>query len=178
VKLVIYNIKFSGDIFISRGIVLEKLLLWNEAIDDYKRANSIYRRRPFSGDDPIVFSNIANAETGLLQWENALKDFSYAIKLKPDFIAPQIGRALVQYQLGQYSTAGECFESLVDLYPEFPDGLALYAIYCFHIGDMKEANYHWTIATKLDPRYREVEWVRDIRRWPPALIADLAAYLG
>ena len=66
----------TGDIFLSRGIVKEKLLKWNEAIDDYKKANQIFRSKPFGNDDPTVFSNIANAETGLLQWENVWTQYS------------------------------------------------------------------------------------------------------
>ena len=66
----------KGDIFLSRGIVKEKLLRWNEAIDDYKKANQIFRSKPFANDDPTVFSNIANAETGLLQWQNVWTQYS------------------------------------------------------------------------------------------------------
>lgn len=85
--------KESADVFLSRGVVLEKLLRWDDAVSDYKRANEIYKRRPFgilTGDDPVVISNIANAETGLLQWENALRDFNKAANLKSDYLAPQV----------------------------------------------------------------------------------------
>lgn len=163
-----------GDIYLSRGIVEEKLLLWNQAIEDYQKANQLYKKnRPFAGDDPTVFSNLANAETGLLQWKEAYRDFSYAIKLKPDFIAPRIGLAMVQYQLGEYTAADSYFESLADDYPEFPDGLALHAVSLSRKGDMSEAKAVFAKAVELDSRYQDAEWVRDIRRWTPVLVADL-----
>ena len=168
-----------GDIHLSRGIVKEKLLQWNEAIEDYRKANQLFRSsNPFaSNDDATAFSNIANAETGLLQWENAYRDFSYAAKLKPDFIAPKIGRALVQYQLGLYDEADDYFDSLVDLYPDFPDGQALLAISSFHKGDIDSARVHWEKAIELDSRYSDLEWLRDIRRWTPKLLDDTSAFL-
>eukprot|EP01036_Dinobryon_divergens_P028436 gene28436-37377_t len=172
----------TGDIFLSRGIVKEKLLRWNEAIDDYKKANQLFRSKPFASDDPTVFSNIANAETGLLEWQNAYRDFSYAIKLKSDFIAPRIGLAMVQYQLGQVAQAREYFESLADDYPDFPDGQALLAVALFHDDsgvnvDGDSPQVHWAKAVELDPRYSDLEWLRDIRRWTPKLVDDAAALL-
>lgn len=55
----------NSDIYISRGIVYEKLLRWDDAIHDYETANSIIKKRPFNRDNAIVYSNLANAETGL-----------------------------------------------------------------------------------------------------------------
>lgn len=89
----------NADIYLARGIAKEKLLQWQGAIDDYKKANELIKKRPFANDDATAFSNLANAETGLERWDAALKDFSYAAKLAPDFLAPQIGKALVLYQL-------------------------------------------------------------------------------
>jgi len=54
----------DSDIYISRGIVYEKLLRWDDAIHDYETANSIIKKVPFNRDNAIVYSNLANAETG------------------------------------------------------------------------------------------------------------------
>jgi len=54
----------DSDIYISRGIVYEKLLRWDDAIHDYETANSIIKKKPFNRDSAIVYSNLANAETG------------------------------------------------------------------------------------------------------------------
>lgn len=178
----------TGDIYLSRGIALEKLLRWDDAIADYKHANEIFKQRPFSRDDPTVFSNIGNAETGLLKWNEALKDFSYAASLKPDFLAPQIGRALVLFQIGREDEARVFFEALIGKYPQFPDGLAAFTVMQYKaltsapsslvsseaVGKVEN---NWEDALQEDSRYLDIEWVRDIRRWPPRLVDSLVDYL-
>lgn len=177
----------SADVYMSRGIVKEKLLDWQSAIDDYKKANDIYKKRPFGRDDATAFSNMANAETGLLQWDQALQDFNYAAKLDSNFEAPKIGRSLVLYQLGKFNEAEQGFRAIIDKYPDFPDGQAAYAIITFKgingdCSSMKErlaaAKEHWDAAIQVDSRYKDVAWVAEIRRWPPAMVADLRDYLA
>lgn len=63
---------------------------WQDAIDDYREANTLIKKRPFARDDPTSFSNLANAETGLDLWEDALRDYTYASKLDANFVAPQV----------------------------------------------------------------------------------------
>mmetsp|Transcript_27663 Transcript_27663/g.46443 ORF Transcript_27663/g.46443 Transcript_27663/m.46443 type:complete len:325 (+) Transcript_27663:133-1107(+) len=119
----------SPDVLLARGIVYEKLLKWDSAIDDYRTANKLIKSRPFGKDDATAISNIANAETGLLQWEDALRDFAYASKLRPnDFEAPRIGRALVLYQLDRKPESMTYFQELSEKYPEFPDAQAALAV--------------------------------------------------
>lgn len=173
----------SPDVHIARGIVYEKLFDWSDAIKDYQLANQLLKPFPFSRDDATAISNIANAETGLGRWEEALRDFSRASKLQPGFLAPKIGRALVQYQLGQASEAEAFFEDLLDDYPSFPDGLAAYAVMSFRSdsplnSDVNlQAQLKWQSALEIDGRYSDVEWVRDIRRWPPKLVDKLNLFL-
>ena len=166
----------SADVFLSRGIVEEKLLQWDAAIADYNKANTIYKKRPFSGDDPTAISNIANAETGLLQWENALRDFTRAAQLKSDFLAPQIGRALVLYQLDRPEETFQYFKTLAIKYPYFPDGQAVLAALYFEKGDTQAANDCWENAVEEDSRYEDIDWVLNIRRWPPKLVTVLARF--
>lgn len=153
----------SEDVYLSRGIVEEKLLKWDDAIADYNKANTIHKKRPFSGDDPTAISNIANAETGLLQWENALRDFTRAAQLKSDFLAPQIGRALVLYQLDRPEETFQYFKTIAVKYPYFPDGQAVLAAIYFEKGDIKQANDCWENALEEDSRYQDLDWVLNIR---------------
>lgn len=166
----------SADVYLSRGIVEEKLFLWDAAIADYNKANTIYKKRPFAGDDPTAISNIANAETGLLQWENALRDFTKAAQLKPDFLAPQIGRALVLYQLDRPDETYQYFRTLAIKYPYFPDGQAVLAALYFERGDIKAANDCFENAVEEDSRYEDIDWVLNIRRWPPKLVTTFARF--
>jgi tetratricopeptide (TPR) repeat protein len=162
-----------ADVYISRGIVNEKLFRWDDAITDYRKANDLLRKRPFAGDDPTVFSNIANAETGLNRWEDALKDFTYAAQLKSDYLAPQIGRALVLYQLDRKDEAIAFFKTLSIKYPAFADGLAALAVMDFDKGLVDEAKDAWETALEQDSRYEDIDWVLNIRRWPPKLVDSL-----
>ncbi|KAJ1412327.1 hypothetical protein B484DRAFT_455371 [Ochromonadaceae sp. CCMP2298] len=192
----------TADVYLSRGIAYEKLGEWNLAIEDYKTANGLLKRRPFARDDPTALSNMANAETGLGQWEDALRDFNSAAKIAPDFQAPQIGRALVLYQLDRREEACAYFLSMTQRYPLFADGQAALAVMQFALGSdgsgnsgsgaslskvggssggtsggyMASAQDHWEQALEEDSRYVDVEWVRDIRRWPPALVKDLQLF--
>eukprot|EP01038_Epipyxis_sp_PR26KG_P006082 gene6082-8380_t len=172
----------NPDIYLSRGIANEKLLNWNEAIEDYKYANKLIKSsyNPFAKDDATAISNIANAETGLLQWDQALKDFDYASKLQKDFLAPQIGKALVQYQLNQKEESLAFFKSLVEKYPDFADGLAAFVVISYQFNPTIPIDSNiiddWEKVISLDSRYNDVDWVLDIRRWSPKLVEDLVKF--
>lgn len=168
----------NGEVLVARGIAYEKLQRWQDAIADYKNANTLKKKNIFYRDDATVFSNLANAETGLELWEDALKDFTYATTLQPDFIAPQLGRNLVLFQLGQKQESLEYFVTLADKYPLFPDGRAVLAIMYYDAGDAVNAKENWDIAVEQDARYLDVSWVTDVRRWPPRLVSSLEQYLS
>lgn len=171
----------TSDIYLSRGIVNEKLFRWDDAISDYITANNLIKNRAFSfsGDDATCISNLANAETGLGRWEEALKDYTYAASLKFDFVAPQLGRALVLYQLNNKNESIEYFKSLASKYPLFSDAQAALAVMLYERGtdsDIADALERWETAVEGDSRYTDVEWVRDIRRWPPRLVQSLETF--
>ena len=166
----------KADVYLSRGIAKEKLLYWEDAIDDYRKANDIFKKRPFSNDDPTAISNIANAETGLNQWENALRDFTQAASLKSDYLAPQIGKALVLYQLDRRDESFAFFKSLVSKYPNYADGNAALAVLYNEKGDFQSASDYWESALEGDSRYEDLDWVLNVRRWPPKLVTSLEKF--
>ena len=115
--------------------------------------------------------------TGKLMWKEALRDFSYAASLKSDYEAPRIGKALVQYQLSQKQEAIAYFLLLTSKYPRFADGQAALAVMLFSDKkNVEDALDRWEIALEEDSRYFDVDWVENIRRWPPALVDDLKAF--
>lgn len=179
----------NADFYISRGIIYEKLFDWDLAINDYRKANDIYKSTQLFhlNDDPVVLSNIGNALTGKLQWEEALKYFNNAAKLKPDYEAPLIGRALVQYQLGLKKESIAYFQLLSSRYPSFADGQAALAVMIYSNSNsnhdinnnndiLNDAKTHWETALEEDSRYLDIDWVENIRRWPPALVNDLKLF--
>lgn len=193
------------DLWLSRGIANEKLLRWDDAVDDYKEAIRLNKQKLFSKDAPEAFSNLANAEAGQGKWDIALKDFTYAASLNPDYIAPQLGRALCLFQLGRKEESLAYFDSLSAKYPRFADGRAAQAIIRFDVAyqglqDKKSAGGGegqgggvggerekedslrrsvldaWEVAIQEDSRYTDVDWVQNIRRWPPSLVNALVEF--
>jgi hypothetical protein len=45
-------------------------------------------------------------------------------------------------------------------------------------GKQGEAESHWASATGLDPRYKDLNWVKEVRRWPPAMVIALDKFLN
>ena len=45
-------------------------------------------------------------------------------------------------------------------------------------GERGEAESHWAAASGLDPRYRQEEWLLQIRRWPPRAVQALQHFLS
>jgi tetratricopeptide (TPR) repeat protein len=168
------------DVLVTRGIIEEKLLRWDEAILDYEKALKLQTKLPFSSPDPTILSNLANAEAGKGLWEDALKDFDKATRLsagyRGDYVAPRLGSALAKYQLGRKEEAMAYFSALVAQYPLFPDGLAALAVMTYDKDDKEAARGLWERALEQDSRYADLEWVQDIRRWPPALVASLTNF--
>lgn len=168
----------KSDIFLSKGIAEEKLFKWEEAIADYQQANELFRKKQFfPRDDPTAISNLANAETGLERWEDAYKDFARAASLNPEFLAPQIGKSLVAYQLGRPAETFAFFQSLAIKYPSYADANAVLAMLYFEKDDIDNAKECWELALEQDSRYKDIDWVLNIRRWPPKLVSTLSEAL-
>lgn len=168
----------NAELYITRGIILEKLNRYEEAINDYRKANEIRKKSNVIGfvtnkDDPTIISNIANAETGLREYEKAMADFAYASRLQPDFIAPQIGKALVAYELDDIIQTKSIVSSILTKYPDFVDCVAIKAVLSMDEGNIKEAQENWEFVVDNDPRYNDLDWLRNIRRWTPKLVDKL-----
>ena len=168
----------SPEVLIARGITEEKLLKWEDAIEDYRRANDLIRSRSLlRRDDAVCMSNLANAELGLGRWEDALRDFSLAIGLRPNYEAPVIGKALALYQLGRDEEATTIVNDLCRRYPYFADAKAASAVIHYRAGRIDSALDQFEEAVDSDERYADIPWVANIRRWTPRLVADLEAML-
>lgn len=169
----------SPEVFIARGITEEKLLRWEDAILDYRRANELIKSKSLlHRDDPVCISNLANAEMGLGLWKDAARDFALAISLKPNYEAPVIGKALALYQLGRDIEARGIIEDLCRRYPYFADAKAAFAVMNYKAGQIDSSLDQFDEAVDADERYVDVSWVANIRRWTPRLVSDLETMLG
>ena len=60
----------------------------------------------------------------------------------------------------------------------FADARAALTALLWKEGSLGEAESHWAATFGLDSRYREEEWLLNVRRWPSEPINDLMAFLN
>ncbi len=159
------------DPYLNRGAALEGLQHWEAAIADYNQVLALDPK------DAAAYNNRGNAKSGTGDWESALADFQQAIQLNPSFAMARANSALALYQLGQPEDAIHQFRNLVRKYPQFADMRAALAAALWNQGQRGEAESQWVAVVGLDSRYRNLEWVETIRRWPPSIANALAQFL-
>ena len=161
----------APDAYLNRGLALERLSQWDAAIADYNRVLEL------DPEDPLAFNNRGNAKAGRGEWAAAIADYKTAIELAPNFATARANQSLALYQLGKTQTAIRTLRNLVRKYPRYPDTRAALTAALWVEGKQGEAESQWVSVLGLDSRYKDIEWVRDIRRWPPAMVAALNKFL-
>lgn len=167
------------DPHLGRGVALEGLRDYNSALEEYELANNAHINR-YGLPDPVTYNNRGNVYgTGLGQWEKAVDLFHQAGNMSRQYIFPRANEALALYQLGKKNEARKMLETLLRKYPEFPDvRAALVAIYWTLKDRRSDAESYWSIVMDQDPRYKDMDWIRNIRRWPPLLAKQLNDFLN
>jgi tetratricopeptide (TPR) repeat protein len=160
------------DAYLNRGIAYEGQKLWSQAIADYNYVLSI------TPQDPVALNNRGNAKAGKQQWQDALNDYQQAANLAPTFPLARGNASLIQYQLGDRSEAIRNMRNLVRKYPMYSDMRAALAATLWVEGKQGEAESNWVAAVGLDNRYQDLEWIKNIRRWPPAMTQALSRFLN
>ena len=64
---------------------------------------------------------------------------------------------------------------MIRRYPLFADARAALSALLWQRGASGEAESHWAAASGLDNRYRDGEWLLQIRRWACAKLDSVAA---
>lgn len=159
------------DPYLNRGAALERLERWSEAVEDYSRVLDL------NPQDAAAYNNRGNAKAGLGDWEAALGDYQKAVDLDPKFAFARVNAALTHYQLGHITDALREFRSLTRRYPNFADARAALTAALWANGQPGEAESNWVAVVGLDGRYKDLDWVKQVRRWPPAMVAALDRFL-
>lgn len=159
------------DPYLNRGAALEGLGRWEDAIADYTTLLTL------TPDDAAAYNNRGNAQAGLGDWEIALADYQKAVDLDPKFAFARVNAALAEYQLGNAEEAIRQFRSLTRRYPSFADARAALTAALWSQGQSGEAESNWVAVMGLDRRYKDLDWVTSVRRWPPAMVAALEKFL-
>tara|TARA_B100000214_G_scaffold282325_1_gene211963 strand:+ start:345 stop:1133 length:789 start_codon:yes stop_codon:yes gene_type:complete len=159
------------DPYLNRGIAEEALHLWEDASNDYKY---VLKNNP---RDVSALYNLGNVMGSMDNWSEARRLFSKAASSNNAIAMARSSEALVIYQLGDFELAEEKIRALIRKYPLFADARAALSALLWHKGFTGEAESNWAAAAGLDIRYREKDWLLNIRRWPPKPTNDLIAFL-
>ncbi|HIK45937.1 MAG TPA: tetratricopeptide repeat protein [Leptolyngbyaceae cyanobacterium M65_K2018_010] len=161
----------QADAYLNRGVALEGLGRWQAAVADYTQVLAI------NPEDAAAYNNRGNAKAGLADWQGALADYQKAVALDPKFAFARVNAALANYQLGHTEAALDEFRKLTRRYPNFADARAALTVVLWAEGQPGEAESNWVAVMGLDGRYRDLNWVRQVRRWPPAMVEALDRFL-
>ncbi|MFB2935741.1 tetratricopeptide repeat protein [Aerosakkonemataceae cyanobacterium BLCC-F154] len=161
----------APDPYLNRGLALEGLGKFEEAIADYNHLLEI------APNDALGYNNRGNAEAGLGEWDSAIADYRKAFELEPNFAFARANYALALYETGQKEVAIRTMKNLIRKYPQFPDMRAALTAALWEKGQHGEAESNWVAVVGLDDRYKDIEWVKTIRRWPSSLVAALEKFL-
>jgi tetratricopeptide (TPR) repeat protein len=161
----------APDPYLNRGTALEGQGQYEAAIADYNRVLELDPR------DAAGYNNRGNAEAGLGQWEAAVADYRQAADIAPDYAFARANCALALYQTGQREQAFRTMRNLVRKYPKFPDMRAALTAVLWEKGQRGEAESNWVAVVGLDSRYKDINWVASVRRWPPKMVSALDKFL-
>jgi len=161
----------APDPYLNRGAALEGMGKWEDAIADY---NHVLELDP---KDPAAYNNRGSAKTGLGNWEDAIADFKKAADLAPDYAFARANQALATYQIGETDDAIRMMRNLVRKYPQFADMRAALTAALWVNGKQGEAESEWVAAVGVDSRYKNIDWLKTVRRWPPSLISAMEKFL-
>lgn len=160
------------DPHLNRGTAEEALGRWRDAAADYRW---ILARDPA---EPAALYNLGNVRGSEDDWETARACFNAAAAARPGMAMARSSAALAAFQLGDAAAAEHDLRALIRRYPLFADARAALTAVLWQGGAGGEAESHWAAASGLDPRYRQEEWLRQIRRWPPRAVQALNQFLS
>ncbi len=160
------------DPHLNRGTAEEALGRWAEAAADYRW---ILSRDP---QEAAALYNLGNVQGSLGDWQAARTCFHAAAEARPGMAMARSSAALAAFQLGEAASAERELRSLIRRHPLFADARAALTAVLWQRGARGEAESHWAAASGLDPRYRQGEWLRKIRRWPPQAVQALEQFLA
>jgi len=161
----------NADAHLNRGTAEEALQRWDAAAADYAW---ILQRNPA---DASALYNRGNVQGSRGDWQAARDSFVAAADARPGFAMARSSAALAAFQLGDLTDAERELRSLIRRYPLFADARAGLTALLWHRGARGEAESHWAAASGLDPRYRQSDWLLEVRRWPPQAVTALERFV-
>jgi len=166
----------SADPHLNRGTAEEALQRWDAAAADYRW---ILERHGEAGEPRAsALYNLGNVLGSRGDWTAARGSFVAAADARPGFAMARSSAALSAFELGDLEAAERELRALIRRHPLFADARAALTALLWRQGSRGEAESHWAAASGLDPRYRQEEWLRSVRRWPPVPVEALQQFLA
>ena len=160
------------DPHLNRGTAEETLQDWAAAEADYLW---ILER---DATDASALYNLGNVRGSTGDWDSARRLYEEAADARPGFAMARSSAALAAWQQQDLVWAEAELRKLIRRYPLFADARAALSGLLWQGGLSGEAESHWAAAAGLDTRYRQKEWLLDVRRWPPQPTQQLMAFLA
>jgi len=160
------------DPHLNRGTAEESLQDWAAAEADYLW---ILER---DATDASALYNLGNVRGFHGDWDSARRLYEEAADARPGFAMARSSAALAAWQQQDLVWAEAELRKLIRRYPLFADARAALSGLLWQGGFSGEAESHWAAAAGLDTRYRQKDWLLDVRRWPPQPTQQLMAFLA
>jgi len=160
------------DPHLNRGTAEESLQDWAAAEADYLW---ILER---DATDASALYNLGNVRGSTGDWDSARRLYEEAADARPGFAMARSSAALAAWQQEDLVWAEAELRKLIRRYPLFADARAALSGLLWQGGFSGEAESHWAAAAGLDTRYRQKDWLLDVRRWPPQPTQQLMAFLA
>lgn len=184
------------DAYVRRGLAFEGLAQWQKAVEDYSTAIDLWGGVNDAsladvkgvGVNPFVLNFRGNALSRLGKYDEAVGDYKIAqalfsaIRDKAGLGTSLVNEALAHFGAGETEEAERLLKSAVRRTPmrSVDARVALVAVNWAR-GDQKEAESQWEYACNKSregcAEFKDLTFVRDIRRWPPALVEAFEGFL-
>jgi len=178
-----------------RALAEEGIYQWEPALVDYNRALELAITAGFR-PDPYVLNSRGNVRGSLNDWKGAKEDYEGAFaafqsasgfrngssttQRLDGAIYARSNAALATAELGDTDSAIKELEGLVRRAPNSSDVRAALAALYWEQGKRESAEDLWNDACGLYSgcaQYKDIDFVRRIRRWPPSMVSRLENFL-
>ena len=178
-----------------RALAHEGLYQWAEALEDYEATLALARAGNFA-PDPYVINAVGNCRASLGDYDGAREAYRTSAALfqtskgfrngasttqrLDGAVYASANAALAAAQLGDEDAAEREFRAVARRAPNSADARAALAALLYASGRVAEAEEQWEQACTRNVgcgKYRDLDYVARVRRWPPAMVRKLEAFL-
>ena len=181
-----------------RALAYEGLSLWERALHDYDEALQL-AVEDGNYEDPYVLNSRGNVKASLGRFEDARKDYLSAAEgfRKAKGYLDKDGRSNTRLDgeifaatnaslmLAQYGSETEAIKEMTKVARKAPYSVDIHAALAtlyWHRSEEEEAETQWEYACdRINTGcsfYKDVNWVSNIRRWPPLMVTRLKDFLA